>query len=317
MLFATFWAWLSDRLTTYISTQAANTAQALEPAAVTFGAVYVMLWGFLHLRGQIEEPITQGLVRILTLIAVFGIGLHLWLYHDLLVDTFFTAPAQFAAQLIGGAEPVKMIDQIWDHGGRVAAALWDRAGLLSGDPGFYLAALGVYLTVGLMCVYTMFLISLSRIALAVLLALGPLFIVMTLFQPTRRYFDSWISELTNYALVTILTIMLCSLMLSFVDAFAAQTAARGAEMASVDAINLVLVTALVSLVMRQVLPISARLAGGSALSTLGAWSAVTQGARTAARTTRAYVASVFDSGDDELAAPLSEPATTHYVGERE
>jgi len=317
MLFANFWSWLSERLTTYISTQAVNTAQVLEPAAVVCGVVYVMLWGYLHLRGQIEEPIGQGLVRILTLVAVFGIGLRLWLYHDLIVDTFFTAPAQLAARIAGGADPVTMIDQIWDHGGHVASALWDRAGLLSGDPGFYIAALGVYLTVGLMCVYTMFLICLSRIALAVLLALGPLFIVLTLFQPTRRYFDSWISELSNYALVTILTIMLCTLMLSFVDAFATQTAARGAEMASVDAINLILVTALVSLVLRQILPISARLAGGSALSTLGAWGAVTQGTRTFARTTTAYVASVFDSDDAELTAPLGEPATTRYVGERE
>ena len=40
---------------------------------------------------------------------------------------------------------------------------------------FYFAALSIYLTIGLTAVYTMFLLAISRIALAVLLALGPLF----------------------------------------------------------------------------------------------------------------------------------------------
>ena len=42
--------------------------------------------------------------------------------------------------------------------------------MLFGEMGFYFAALAVYILVGLVRVYTMFLIALSRVALAVLLA---------------------------------------------------------------------------------------------------------------------------------------------------
>lgn len=295
MLFQTFWTWLTARLSAYVSVHLAATAAAIEPAAVTVGVIYVMLWGYLHLRGQVDEPIMTAAVRLLTLIVVFGVGLRLWLYHSLIVDTFFTAPAQLAAQLVGASDPVTLIDAIWDRGGAAAGMLWDKGGVLSGDVGFYFAAIAIYALVGVVCVYTMFLISLSRIALAVLLALGPIFIVLTLFDSTRRYFDAWLQELVNYALVTILTVMVAALMLDFVEAYAGQTAARGTGILTVDALNLLLVCALVSLVLQQVLPIAARLAGGGTLSTLGAFAAAGRRLGGAARAVAAGAAGAAES----------------------
>jgi type IV secretion system protein VirB6 len=274
MLFQTFWTWLTARLMAYVSVHVAATAAAIEPAAVAFGVVYVMVWGYLHLRGTIEEPILTGAMRLLTLVVVFGVALRLWLYHGIIVDTFFTAPAQLAATLVGARDPVTMIDAIWDRGGAVAAVLWDKGGMLNGEFGFYFAATAVYALVGVVCVYTMFLIALSRVALAVLLALGPLFIVLTLFDTTRRFFEAWLHQLANYALVTILTVLVAALMLDLVEAYAVQTAGLGSALLTVDALNLVLVAGLVFLLLRQVLPIAARLAGGVALSSFGAMGAL-------------------------------------------
>ncbi len=269
MVFQSFWVWLTARLAAYIGVHAADTAAAVEPVAVTVAVVYVMAWGYAHLRGQIDQPIVEGAVRLLKIVVVFGVGLRLWLYHDVLVDTFFVAPAQFAARLVGAADPVVIIDTIWDRGGTVAGELWDKGGVLSGDLGFYIAAAAIYALVGFVCVYAMFLMALSRIALAVLLALGPLFIVLALFDATRRFFEAWLHELANYALVSILTVMVAALLLDFVEAYAVQVAARGAAIVTVDALNLAVAAGLVVLVLRQVLPIAARLAGGLALSGLG------------------------------------------------
>jgi type IV secretion system protein VirB6 len=269
MIFQTFWSWLSARLASYISVHAASTAAALEPAAVTAAVVYVMIWGYLHLRGKIDEPVVTAAVRLATIVAVFGVGLRLWLYHSVIVDTFFSAPSALAANLVGASDPVATVDLIWDRGGNVAGMLWDRGGLLTGDVGFYIAATAIYCLVGFVCVYTMFLIALSRIALAVLLALGPLFIVLALFDATRRFFEAWLHELANYALVTVLTVLVAALLLDLVEAYAVQTAARGAALMSVDALNLALAAGLVLLVLRQVPPIAARLAGGFALSGFG------------------------------------------------
>jgi type IV secretion system protein VirB6 len=267
--FQTFWIWLNGQLATYIGATTAKVAATLEPAIVTFATVYVMVWGYLHLTGKIDEPFVTGVKRLVTLAVVLGIALHLWLYNTLIVDTFYRAPAQLAAAVVGTADPVATIDSIWDHGGAVAGYLWSNGPLFKLDIGFYIAGAIVWCLVGLLCVYTMFLIALSSIALAVLLALGPLFVAMLLFDSTRRFFEAWIAQLANYALITILTVLVAALLLQIVASYAVQTAARGSAILTVDALNMVLISVLVFLLMRQVMPIAAALANGVALNTFG------------------------------------------------
>jgi type IV secretion system protein VirB6 len=268
--FATFWSWLNGQLATYVGNNTATLAGILEPAVVSLATLYVMAWGYLQMTGRLEEPVLQGLKRIAMLALVFGTGLKLWLYNSLIVDTVYTAPAQLAAALVGAKDPVGTIDAIWESGGAVAGVLFGKAShLMTGDFGFYLSGIVVWILIGVLCVYAMFLIALSNIALAVLLALGPLFIAMLPFDATRRLFVAWISQLINYALITILTIMLGALLLQIVSSYATQTAARGAQIVTVDALNMVLVAVLVFLVLRQVMPIAASLAGGVALTSFG------------------------------------------------
>jgi len=267
--FATFWTWLNGQLATYIGDNTARLAMILEPTVVTLATIYVMVWGYLQLTGQLQEPLVAGLKRIVLLAVVLGVALRLWLYNTVIVDTFYTAPAALAASLVGAASPVGTIDAIWESGGTVADFLWNKGGVFGGDFGFYLAGVAVWLLMGLLCVYTMFLIALSSIASAVLLALGPLFVVMLLFNSTRRFFEAWIAQLATYAFITILTVLLGALLLQIVNSYAAQTAARGAAIVTVDALNMVLVAALVFLLMRQVMPLAAALGGGLSLSTLG------------------------------------------------
>lgn len=267
--FATFWSWLNGQLAAYIGDNTSRLAAVLEPAVVTLATIYVMAWGYLHLTGKIAEPFEAGLKRVALMALVLGVGLRLWLYNTLIVDTFYTAPAQLAAAVVGAGDPVGTIDAIWDSGGAVAGNLFDKGAVLSSDIGFYIAGAVVWGLIGALCVYAMFLIALSSIALAVLLALGPLFIALLFFDATRRYFAAWIAQLANYGLVTILTVMVAALLLRIVQSYAAQTAARGVAILTVDALNMMLIALLVFLVLRQVMPIASGLAGGASLNSSG------------------------------------------------
>jgi type IV secretion system protein VirB6 len=267
--FATFWTWLNGQLATYIGDNTARLAGVLEPVVVTLATVYVMAWGYLHLTGKIDEPLIAGLKRIAVLAVIFGVGLRLWLYNTVIVDTFYRAPAQLAAAVIGSSDPVATIDAIWDRGGSVAEILWAKWSLYPTGIGYVVAGTIVWILIALLCVYAMFLIALSSIALAVLLALGPLFIASLFFDGTRRFFSAWIAQLANYGLITILTVMIASLLLRIVESYATQTAARGTGLMTMDTLDMMLVAVLVFLILRQVMPIAAGLAGGLALNTFG------------------------------------------------
>jgi type IV secretion system protein VirB6 len=268
--FATFWTWLNGQLATYIGTNTARLASSLEPAVVVLGIIYIMVWGYMQLTGQVDQPFVAGFKRIAMLALILGVGLNLWLYNTLIVDTFYSAPAQLASAIVGSSDPVNTIDTIWESGGSVAGNLWTRGSAsLMGAVGDYLAAILVWCLIGLLCVYAMFLIALSNIALAILLALGPLFVAMLFFDNTKRLFSAWVAQLANYALITILTVMVAALLLQVVQTYAAQTAARGNSLVTVDVLQMLLIATLVFLILRQVMPIAAGLAGGLALSSFG------------------------------------------------
>lgn len=267
--FQTFWSWLSAQLAGYIGNNTALVAAALEPAIVTLAVLYVMGWGCLQMMGRIEEPFIAGLRRILMLAIVLAVALRLWLYNAVIVDTFYRAPAQLAAAVIGSSDPVGTIDAIWERGGAVADQFSHEAGGMLNHPSLWAMAIAVWVIIGMLCVYVMFLIALASIASALLLAVGPLFIALLLFERTRRLFDAWLAQLANYALISMLTVLLAALLLQVLESYAAQTAARGAGLKAVDALDMLLMTLLVFLLMRQIMPIASSLASGLSLSSLG------------------------------------------------
>jgi type IV secretion system protein VirB6 len=269
-IFAQFFTWLNGQLLTYVGTNTAIVAAAVEPAAVTMATIYVMLWGWMSFQGLIQEPVLQAVKRMLVMALILGVGIGLWAYNSLITDTFYNAPDQLAAAIVGAPTTVGVVDQVWTDGNLVAEQLLKKGSVLSGDFAYYLAGFFVYLVVGLTVVYTAFLLGLSKVAVAVILALGPVFIVLLFFDATKRFFESWVAQLANYALTTVLALMVAALMLSVVKAYATDAAAHGSGITIAESVRLCIVAALVFLVMRQVMPIAAGLASGIALSSFGA-----------------------------------------------
>src|SRR4051794_4365428 len=111
--FAEFNLWLTNLLARYIADNTAAIANVLEPAIVTMGIFYIVVWGYLQLVGKIEEPFVAGVKRLLTLALILGVSLQLWLYNEVIVDTFFNAPAALVASVIGAPDPVAVVDEIF------------------------------------------------------------------------------------------------------------------------------------------------------------------------------------------------------------
>jgi type IV secretion system protein VirB6 len=299
--FAEFSTWLNTLLANYVGGNTARVATALEPAVVTLSILYVLVWGSLHLVGKIEEPFLVGMRKIFLLAIILGVGLRLWLYNSLIVDTFSNAPGQLAAGIIGAYDSVTVVDRIIFAGDDAAGLLIEKGGIFNGDLSFYLAGFSVYLIVGLTAVYTMFLLSLSKIALSVLLALGPVFISLLLFETTKRFFEAWIAQLANYAFITVLTVLVAALMMTLVTAAAEQAARAGGTIEIAHAVRVCMAAGLTFLVMRQVMPMAAALASGLALSTYGAVSAAV-----------AWAFGSASRGSGQFARGLTDRETTRW-----
>lgn len=275
--FAEFNTWLNGILSRYIADNTAAIARILEPTIVTLGVFYVIIWGYLQLVGKIEEPFAEGVKRLLTLALILGLSLHLWLYNEVIVDTFFDAPTSLAAGIVAARNPgrpafeqVGVVDEIFFDGDDAASLLMQKGEIFGRDIIFYFAGIAVYLVVGLTSVYTMFLLALSKIALSVLIAMGPIFMALLFFESTKKFFEAWIAQLCNYAFLTILAVLVAALMLHVVTVATQAAVAKGGDITIADALKVCVAAALTFLIMKQVPSMAQGLASGIALSGFGA-----------------------------------------------
>jgi len=269
--FAAFDAWLRTQLATFVADRTALLAALVEPFLVTCAVIYVMVWGYLHLTGRIEQPILEGAKRVLILAAIFGFAVNLWSYNAFFVDTFMTSPQTIADAFAAGgtASTVGVADTVLNEGATVAENLFKQAGVINGNFGYYLIGGAVYLVVMVTAGYAAFLDALSRIALSVILALGPLFLIGLLFDSTKRFFEAWIAQLANYGLIAILTGAIAGLLMQIVRTEATELAALGTAVEIAQVVPLLVACVLILLVMRQVMPIAAGLSSGVALASMG------------------------------------------------
>jgi type IV secretion system protein VirB6 len=122
----------------------------------------------------------------------------------------------------------------------------------------------------LVTAYTAFLIALSMVSISMLLALGPLFIAMLFFSSTKKFFEQWIGQLANYALVTILVSLVGALLLGVVRSTTASAVASGSAVSIAEAVCVCVMCVLIFLIIRQTTSIAAGLSGGIGLTTFNA-----------------------------------------------
>jgi type IV secretion system protein VirB6 len=179
-----------------------------------------------------------------------------------------------AADNIGsGADDESSANQalstFFDRGMTVSSKLLEGAGW--SDFGQYMyAGLVWFGTIGLTGYSTM-LIVLSKLAVAILLAVGPVFILLLVFINTKSLFEGWLRTLLNYAIVPIFVYALLALILMLIEqplTILEQNSDTNSNLLSY--IGPFLLTAIVSmLLLSQILNMAASITGGVSLSTMG------------------------------------------------
>ncbi|MDR2696168.1 MAG: type IV secretion system protein [Deltaproteobacteria bacterium] len=264
----------------YISQGVQQIIDAISTPAFALMGLYVVLWGFAHFMGLIKEPITDGVKRFLKVAAIIVLALHFGTYNDYIAKVFTKEPEQLGIALIkntGGASGINsatslvdvidgIFNDIWDLGQKYwKAASADTIPSIGG----YLA--GAVIMVLAVCVsaYSAFLVVLAKAFMAVLIALGPLFIISIMFEATRKFFESWMGLICNYSLVLILVMAVNGFLVTTLQTYLTTALAGDGEnvalLAPVAALGVIS-----CFVLAQVLSVASALGGGVALSTMGA-----------------------------------------------
>ena len=257
-------------------------------------------------------PIVQILWRLMFIIfiAVFGYKVIIsgrFAAHDLIVntlkiivllliatewDTFFLLvynmatdlPSDIAGQIMQGAANALGGAAVANDDASANLALsnfYDRAMGVSSDLleaanwrewGLYLYALAVWLGALALTGYAAMLIVLAKIAVAILLAVGPFFILLLIFANTRNLFEGWLRTLLNYAIIPIFVYSLLALLLTISEIPLSDLEANTTgNSPTLTYISTFLFGSVVSVILlMQVMNMAASITGGLSLASMGA-----------------------------------------------
>ncbi len=256
---------------TFITDRVQSVASAIAPAAYTLLGVYVMLWGLASMRGLIQEPIMEAATRLVKIAFIFGVAMNLGTYNQYVIDTAWNGPQQLAQAFSGLSSEGGIAasqDQLLAKGFDAGAAMWRKGGILDGDFGMYLTAFVAWGITLAVTAYTCFLLALSKIALSLLIGLGPAFIISLLFHPTSEFFNAWVKQIANFGVLLVLVVGANSFIVEIFSRYAGLSAVQQAG--TIDVLIPFVATGLISvLVLVQVPHIAAGLAGGISLSSYG------------------------------------------------
>lgn len=174
-----FVAWFGIQLLTGRGSLSIN---SLTPRIMTLGLVLTFATSWAAYQGVVWTLATGGPEELATILT--GSNGSATLLFAQKIDIVFTAVAEVA-----GGQEAEAPDSVFSPGG----LMWFGATL------FLLGTVGVLVT--------------ARIALAVLIALGPIFVVMALFNGTRGMFVGWLRGIMLLALAPLFAVVGGSLML--------------------------------------------------------------------------------------------------------
>jgi type IV secretion system protein VirB6 len=280
-VFAPAYLFVDGRLDAFLGEDVARvTAQVAGPLRAAL-VLYVLLYGFAILRGAIQEPVLDFAIRSLKLSLICMLATTA-AYGDWVTQPLFHILPDTLAQAMGGTpggDAGHAFDQFFARAAYLGQKSAQAATPLNWLP--LLISGGVFVVGALAAALGFGIALLSKVALALLVALGPIFVACALFDASRRFFFGWLSQAVNYLVLFALILTVFQLILSLV---AAQWGAIDGQDPVVGGLIFIALCLLAAIFFLQVPAIAAGIAGGASagLADFGNAAGIGRGGRASA-----------------------------------
>ncbi|WP_027556166.1 type IV secretion system protein [Bradyrhizobium sp. Cp5.3] len=267
-VFDSFLREFEQPITTFVSTSVSNLASYIDGPLRVGVTLYVVLYGFAVMRGSISEPVMEFAWRAMRIVLVVLLATNSSAFQQYVTGLFFDSlPKEIGNALAGSGLNTNSgapFDQLLSKGIDVANKIYEQAGLTDMAPALIAAILLVFVAIGSFLQFAILLYA--KVGLGVVIALGPVFIAMALFEATRPFTEAWLRQVANFVILLVLVVALVGLMLTtvtgFIDRFGNNAGTAGEMVVAAVAISAVL--GLSGYISLQLPVIAGGLAGGGA-----------------------------------------------------
>jgi type IV secretion system protein VirB6 len=203
--------WVGNQFNTILSTYVLGVVSALisaiAPIALTATTIWVALYGWAVLRNDVPETVPTFVWQVVKIALVLAFALQSGLYITNVADTANALATGVATTFLPAAanpmtvtSPYALLDAFNDQASLLVTDLLKEAGIMRLDLMFAAVVCSIG-NVLFLCV-ALFVISLAKLFLTFVIAVGPIFVLCLAWRPTQRFFDSWLSMVLNAVVLT-------------------------------------------------------------------------------------------------------------------
>jgi type IV secretion system protein VirB6 len=277
---------LNEASQLFMTDTLANVISAVKPVANTLILIYLGWFGWRLMFGLVD--IKNVAVQVFKACVVYSIATQPSLYNQFFGDWLWKLPEALAGLVLNGqtTDTGSFLDGLLNQFYEVRTALSDFAHKDStmGIPNLEFMFAG-WLVLGggiVLVMFALLIVVMSKMAIAILLSVAPIFIILITFDSTRKFFDAWIGQILSFSFNVMLLAGVLKLIISLLKSYLTTLSPliTQAENPSIAAIVPILIfCGIAILVLLQISAIGSALGGGIALSTLGSFGKAADSAR--------------------------------------
>jgi len=204
-------AWMGAKfdaiLSGYVLNVVTTLMAALAPIALTATTLWVALYGWAVLRNEVSETVPIFIWKVFKLGLILAFALQSGFYIASVSDSANALAMGVATTFLPSgtdpaavATPYALLDKFNDDASAQVADIMKEASMFRLDL-LLAAAIFSIGSVTFLCV-ALFVVTLSKLFLTFVIAVGPVFVFCLAWRPTQRFFDSWLSMALNAVVLT-------------------------------------------------------------------------------------------------------------------
>jgi type IV secretion system protein VirB6 len=264
----------------FVTNTYAHLVQANAGVISLLFTLYIMLIGYQVLLHSQHFSMGEVVKHVVTLLCVYALVMNWRLYHVFIYNVFTNEPGNVAQVLINsagsghGSSVAKALDSIYLAVMNAASGFLGQVNFSPSGIAFIFYSMLVFAIGSLMCVYALLLFVYAKMMMAIALALGPIFILFYLWNPTKGMFAAWLRKLITIALIPVVTSAILVLMLSVINVTLPQLNVPANEIQFYGIAPFLSLSLATTMLLSQVFRICSSLGGGITLDGISAGTAI-------------------------------------------
>lgn len=198
----------------FIGSYTADAINAVKPVMTILFTLYIIIWGWAVARGMVQELVADAAMRFLKIACIYAVIMNWGDYSGYVIEFVVNTPDAIAQSITGlDSTSTIALTEVFSFALKIGSDFVIDAEAFTaggnGVPDLSLLAIGIGVWGGGAALAGVIVgtLVIARIMLAVLMALGPIFFILILFESTKKMFDAWLGHVLGYMIVIAATII--------------------------------------------------------------------------------------------------------------